>query len=61
MDRKKIEEAIKAKVIDKGCKQYISCTEALGLAEKLNIEPNKIGNICNELKIKIINCQLGCF
>jgi len=61
MDRKKIEEAIKAKVTDNGGKQYISCTEALGLAEKLNIAPIKIGNICNELKIKIMNCQLGCF
>ena len=61
MDRKKIEEAIRAKVTGKGGKQYIRCTEALVLAEKLNIEPIEIGNICDELKIKIINCQLSCF
>ncbi|WP_054692227.1 hypothetical protein [Syntrophomonas palmitatica] len=39
----------------------ISCTEARELAEKLNVDPGDIGKACNEAKIKIFACELGCF
>jgi hypothetical protein len=39
----------------------ISCTEARQLAEKLEIHPADIGKACNEAKIKIYACELGCF
>jgi len=61
MDRSKIVEAIKAKTITKDGKQYIDCAEATSIAEKLNVAPIEVGKICNEMKIKIKNCQLGCF
>ncbi len=39
----------------------ISCTDARKLAQDLKVEPGQIGDLCNELKIKIMACELGCF
>lgn len=39
----------------------ISCSEARQLAEKLNVNPSEVGKACNEAKIKIYACELGCF
>ncbi len=39
----------------------ITCKQALTLANQRGISPAKVGDICNELGIKINNCQLGCF
>jgi hypothetical protein len=39
----------------------LSCETAHELAKKLNISLQEIGALCNELKIKIAACQLGCF
>jgi hypothetical protein len=39
----------------------LSCATAHELARELNLSLEEIGSICNELKIKITACQLGCF
>lgn len=39
----------------------ISCTVARKLAEDLGVSPHKVGETCNELKIKVCACELGCF
>jgi len=39
----------------------ISCADAHALARKLGVELILIGKAADELKIKIRNCQLGCF
>ena len=39
----------------------ISCNEARQLAEKLGVEPSEVGKACDEAKIKIYGCGLGCF
>ena len=39
----------------------ISCSEARELAEKLKLNPSEIGKACDEAKIKIHACELGCF
>lgn len=39
----------------------LSCEEAHRLSEELKIPLRKIGAVCNEVKIKITSCQLGCF
>jgi hypothetical protein len=39
----------------------ISCNEARQLAEKLNIHFSEVGKACDEAKIKIHACELGCF
>lgn len=39
----------------------IPCGVALKLAEELGVSTQKVGETANQLKIKIINCSLGCF
>ncbi|MDD3653753.1 MAG: hypothetical protein PHO01_06160 [Desulfotomaculaceae bacterium] len=39
----------------------MSCTSARKLAEEFQVPPKVIGDACNELKIKIHGCELGCF
>ncbi len=39
----------------------ITCAKAWEFADKFGITKKEIGEILNELKIKITNCQLGCF
>ena len=39
----------------------LSCAKAFKLAKEHNVMIAEIGEICNQLNIKISNCQLGCF
>jgi len=39
----------------------IACAAAFKLAEDLKISRQEMGDLLNELRIKIIQCQLGCF
>ena len=39
----------------------ISCRQALKLASELDVPSKEIGELLNELKIKVMGCQLGCF
>lgn len=39
----------------------IPCAAAFKLAEELDLTRAQMGELLNELKIKIIQCQLGCF
>ncbi|MDT3699277.1 MAG: hypothetical protein RO469_07590 [Thermincola sp.] len=39
----------------------LSCVAAHSLAEKLGVELIMVGKAADELKIKIKDCQLGCF
>ncbi|MGE5455007.1 MAG: hypothetical protein ACM3O9_07415 [Methylocystaceae bacterium] len=39
----------------------ISCSLARKVAEDLGVPPQKVGEACNQLKIKICACELGCF
>ena len=57
MDREKLAE--KTKALSKNGK--ISCKQALKLAEEEGISSRDLGNLLNEIKIKVASCQLGCF
>ncbi len=57
MDRKKLEEAIVGKA--KGGK--LPCPVCFQIAEEFGMSKKEIGKVLNELKIKISQCQLGCF
>jgi len=39
----------------------LPCSGAFELYYKTGIPLHEIGEVANELKIKITNCQLGCF
>lgn len=50
-------EAINKEVIE----GKISCAQATKLADEYNFPRQEMGQLLDELKIKIKNCQLGCF
>jgi hypothetical protein len=39
----------------------LPCVEAFRIAERFGVEKREVGRICNAYKIRIRNCQLGCF
>ncbi len=57
MEKEKLIEIIKEKSEDGG----LQCAQALALAKELKVPPKQIGELLNELDIKIRKCQLGCF
>lgn len=57
MDRDKVT----AIIVQAAVENRLSCEKAHALTQELNIPLSEIGSICNDLKIKITACQLGCF
>jgi len=44
-----------------GGRRRLNCADAFKLAERLDVELHEISSVCNQSKIRISNCQLGCF
>jgi len=57
MDRKKLEETILKKAKD----GKLPCAMSFKIAEDFGISKREMGKILNEMKIRISQCQLGCF
>ena len=57
MDREKLEEVIKKKSKD----GKIPCAACFKIAEDFGISKKEMGEILNRIKVKISQCQLGCF
>ncbi len=57
MDRKKLEEAIQEKAKD----GKLPCALCFKIADDFRIPKKELTKILNEMKIKISQCQLGCF
>jgi hypothetical protein len=57
MEKEQVAEKIKS-VTKEG---KISCSQALGIARDMDLSPKEVGDLLNEMKIKIRSCQLGCF
>ena len=57
MDRKKLEEII----LEKAVKGKLPCALCFKVAEDFGISRKEMGKILNEMKIKVSQCQLGCF
>lgn len=54
-------DEIKARIRAAAPDSRITCAAAFRLAAELGISRAEMGNFLNELRIKIIECQLGCF
>lgn len=61
MDTEKILAEIRKVASEKEGKLRLSCTDARRIAEEQKISYAEIGNLCNNEKIKIHHCELGCF
>lgn len=54
-------EEIKARILAAAPEKRIPCAAAFQLAQELGISKARLGELLNELHIKIVHCQLGCF
>ena len=61
MERDALKTALLQHVKEVNGRQTLSCHRAHVVAEDLNVELQALGEVCDEERIKIINCQLGCF
>ncbi len=57
MTRDEVVEAVRNASVN----NRLDCEKAHALAKDLNMSLRSIGLLCDELKIKITACQLGCF
>lgn len=57
MDKEAVMEKIRTHVKD----GRIACKQALKIAEEEQIASKAVGELLNEMKIKVTSCQLGCF
>ena len=57
MTEEQVREAIQAKAAD----GRAACKALLDLAVETQTPPRQIGRLCDEMGIKIVACQLGCF
>jgi hypothetical protein len=44
-----------------GDDKRLACNEAFKIARDLDLPLADVGRTCNELGIKMVQCQLGCF
>jgi hypothetical protein len=54
-------EDIKTRIKAAAPESKIACAAAFRLAEELGLSRKDLGELLNELRIKIMHCQLGCF
>ena len=57
VDRKKLEEAI----LKKSKNGKLACALCFKMAEDFGVSKKEIGKVLNGMKIKVSQCQLGCF
>lgn len=57
MKREELKEKIRAAAVN----SRIACAVACKLAEETNVSPREVGQLIDELEIKIVQCQVGCF
>lgn len=52
-----LENELKASLVD----DRLPCAVAFEIGRKLKVSPGTVGDMANNLGVKISNCQLGCF
>jgi hypothetical protein len=57
MDKGHIAKRIEAQAKDK----RLACKQALKIAEEEGISSKELGQMLNDMEIKVVSCQLGCF
>ena len=56
-ETQQLREAIRCLAVE----DRVSCRDLLDLARRLGVEAAALGQLCNEMRIKITDCRLGCF
>ena len=55
------ESEAKEIILKKAHNKKMTCREAFDIAEEIGISKKQMGQLLNDLNIKILSCQLGCF
>jgi len=55
------ESEAKEIILKKAPNKKMTCREAFDMAEEIGITKKQMGQLLNDLNIKIQSCQLGCF
>jgi LAO/AO transport system kinase len=55
------EKLIEKELSERAVEGRITCTEARKIAERLQVPYILVGRAANRKKIKIVQCELGCF
>ena len=55
------DDQLKNIIRETAAEEGLNCATAFMIAGKHDVSIDKIGELCNEMNIKIRNCQLGCF
>lgn len=61
MDPEQLKIIILKAAVERDGRQTLPCSKAFELAAAHNLDLAQIGKCCNDNKIKIAACQLGCF
>lgn len=56
-----IRQAIRERLTKAAHEGRVQCAGALGIARELGVRSSDVGEIADEMRIKISRCQLGCF
>ncbi len=54
-------EGVKKSLQEAAPQGKIPCAMAFKIAREHNCSVAEVGDLCNQLKLKIVGCQLGCF
>jgi hypothetical protein len=54
-------QELKTRLLETAPEGKIPCIMIFKVARDHGCAVAEVGELCNELKIKIVNCQLGCF
>ena len=54
-------EMVKKECAEKDGRLIFSCAQAFKLADKHGMKLVDIAQVCDDNKIKLVKCQLGCF
>ena len=54
-------DELKYRLLQASVDGKITCEKALAIANEIGEDTRKVAGLLNEMGIKIIHCQLGCF
>ncbi len=60
MSQEKINN-LKEKILFEAENQKLPCKQAFTIASETDFPLAEVGKTCNEMNVKIVGCQLGCF
>jgi len=61
MEEGSVSQEVLDKVKEAATDGRLNCPKARRIADELGVPAKIVGQACNELKIKISGCALGCF